>query len=716
MALNEVTAADRSTGNGSTTVFPYTFEIASENDIEVLVNLTVQTLTTDYTVDGVGNSGGGTITFVTAPANGTTVTRLRKQPASQLSTYTANEAFPHTRVENDFDKLWMAIQQLREQVSRAVSAPKSDAAISALPIVSQRASKYSAFDSSGNPIAVDATSASGTTVTASGSTAARLLADRFADWVNVKDFGAIGNGTADDTTAINNAIAAISSTGGVVYFPRGVYRTVSTITLTTTGTRLIGEGCAGLGNATTDAAGVVGTGTVGGATRIVGDFTAGAVIHIQIDHCAIIGMTIDGSATRKAAAMTTTNVGIRIEAPDTLNAYASRFLLQNLRVCNQPSHGYLIVNGIVCSRVDMCHADHVNGHGLFIAGGAYTGRTNKIQPGQVEIWNFRASRTGGHAVKVGGTDAEVGNSDIPYRVHIYNLETFYNCITPTICEQYVSASTDVSNVFLSGDNHMLFGSAVDGRVDRLTEQSVHKGLTLRGRFIDVLNCRFIDCNPNAIHIIAHPLMSSLTKSIQVTQPLISAVLSPGSGAGFYNPAILYGSDAIGVRVISQNLFSNTAKLSSRTENTRYYELSDGNEFYDFLRTTHKNLGDTFKWANIEYSLADDRAAYIDMGAVTRGIAIFSANASTGGSAIVHFRVGDGNALCNKLASTGPTVTTGTGTLAGTTGTDTHLTIRADTATPRLYFENRLGSSVSYTFTFLSVTQVTETLFTGPTLV
>jgi hypothetical protein len=130
MALNEVDpAANRSTANGVTTVFPYTFEIATKNDIEVLVDLTVKTVDVDYTVSGVGDSGGGNITFVAAPANLAIVTRLRKQPAVQSSAYTANEGFPHTRVEADFDKLWMAVQQLREQLHRALLLPKSSALV-----------------------------------------------------------------------------------------------------------------------------------------------------------------------------------------------------------------------------------------------------------------------------------------------------------------------------------------------------------------------------------------------------------------------------------------------------------------------------------------------------------------------------------------------------------------------------------------------------------
>jgi hypothetical protein len=56
------------------------------------------------------------------------------------------------------------------------------------------------------------------------STVERPLRDRFADVVNVKDFGAIGDGVADDTSAINAAAAYITSIGGgVLYFPRGTY-------------------------------------------------------------------------------------------------------------------------------------------------------------------------------------------------------------------------------------------------------------------------------------------------------------------------------------------------------------------------------------------------------------------------------------------------------------------------------------------------------------
>jgi len=60
-----------------------------------------------------------------------------------------------------------------------------------------------------------------TNITATGSTAARSLANRFSDVVNVKDFGAVGDGVTDDSVAIQNAV----NTNKVVYFPTGNYKT-----------------------------------------------------------------------------------------------------------------------------------------------------------------------------------------------------------------------------------------------------------------------------------------------------------------------------------------------------------------------------------------------------------------------------------------------------------------------------------------------------------
>jgi hypothetical protein len=63
---------------------------------------------------------------------------------------------------------------------------------------------------------------------ATGAPAVRTMPDRLSDIVNVKDWGALGNGRNDDSTAIQQAINyCIERGGGKVFFPPGGYRLYS---------------------------------------------------------------------------------------------------------------------------------------------------------------------------------------------------------------------------------------------------------------------------------------------------------------------------------------------------------------------------------------------------------------------------------------------------------------------------------------------------------
>ena len=117
-------------GNGSTTVFAYTFRILDEAHLTVIKTAvdgadTTLTLTTDYTVSGVGDAAGGNVTMVTAPAAGEKITILRGVPLTQGTDWQNQGPFYAETVEDAVDKLTMAVQQLSERVDRALLLSES---------------------------------------------------------------------------------------------------------------------------------------------------------------------------------------------------------------------------------------------------------------------------------------------------------------------------------------------------------------------------------------------------------------------------------------------------------------------------------------------------------------------------------------------------------------------------------------------------------------
>ena len=124
----------------------------------------------------------------------------------------------------------------------------TDLAVSALPVQTGFA---------GGVLTTDGTNTSWEAPEA-GSTAYNLnmtgsvvttVADKLAEKVSVKDFGAVGDGVTDDTVAIQAAIDSFgsggvlaTSNGGTLYFPKGLYAISAGLLIQQTGVRLIGEG------------------------------------------------------------------------------------------------------------------------------------------------------------------------------------------------------------------------------------------------------------------------------------------------------------------------------------------------------------------------------------------------------------------------------------------------------------------------------------------
>ena len=157
------------TGNGVTTSIPITFPFSTSADLVVLLVViatgvqTTKTITTHYTVTGTPDAlghyiNGGSVVMVTAPATGESVIVYRDPAKTQSLDLVENDSLPANNLEFQFDYITMLVQRLSDQLGRTVRQPDGDsAALSTLPSKVDRASKYSAYDASGNPIASSGT-------------------------------------------------------------------------------------------------------------------------------------------------------------------------------------------------------------------------------------------------------------------------------------------------------------------------------------------------------------------------------------------------------------------------------------------------------------------------------------------------------------------------------------------------------------------------------
>jgi len=119
MTVSSQTSRNEFNGNGTTDTFAYTFRILDEDHIAVYVDGAIKTITTHYTVTGVGDSGGGSVVFVTPPPVGiANVVMVRSVPMTQETDYVENDPFHAKTHEDALDKLTMIVQQQQEQIDR----------------------------------------------------------------------------------------------------------------------------------------------------------------------------------------------------------------------------------------------------------------------------------------------------------------------------------------------------------------------------------------------------------------------------------------------------------------------------------------------------------------------------------------------------------------------------------------------------------------------
>lgn len=137
--------------NGVTTVFGFTFQLLDAGDLEVSVD---GVLVGGYSISGLGVQAGGSITFVSPPANLAVVDIRRVIPLARSIDYQQNGDLPSNLIDLDLDRIWQAMQDAVFLNTLAVTLPLGDPSVPmVLPGVAERASRWLAFDSNGDAIA-----------------------------------------------------------------------------------------------------------------------------------------------------------------------------------------------------------------------------------------------------------------------------------------------------------------------------------------------------------------------------------------------------------------------------------------------------------------------------------------------------------------------------------------------------------------------------------
>ena len=146
------------------TLFPYTYPIFDQGDLIVqhtvaLTGITTTlTITSDYTVSGVGAQGGGDVTLIAGAAVNDTITIERDVPIERSTDFVNGGEFRAESINEELDNQVLMMQQNERDIGRAFRLQSEDTSTDLLmPLKDDRKGKFQAYDANGDPIAASGT-------------------------------------------------------------------------------------------------------------------------------------------------------------------------------------------------------------------------------------------------------------------------------------------------------------------------------------------------------------------------------------------------------------------------------------------------------------------------------------------------------------------------------------------------------------------------------
>lgn len=285
---NQVPSAS-SIANGATTVFPFNFYVARESDLIVRLSGVTKVLNVDYSVVGAGTDAGGTVVMAVAPASGVRVDILRNTPLERDEDFQTSGDLPAGELNRQLDRVWQALQDINILVDDSgiaqVDKFTGNGVQTAFVLTYDPGSLFNlhvAIDGMIKAPTDDYTWTSGTTLTMTSAVpnGAELLVwyqralsqvgqlipefvtkpgqlltndGTSLGWtgdvmtaLNVKGYGAKGDGTTDDTAALQAAIDDAQSNsigaGRTVFMPAGNYKITASLVISKQFVSIVGDG------------------------------------------------------------------------------------------------------------------------------------------------------------------------------------------------------------------------------------------------------------------------------------------------------------------------------------------------------------------------------------------------------------------------------------------------------------------------------------------
>jgi len=203
------------------TSFAVPFEFFDNTDLNVYINGTLQTITTNYTVSG-GDGSTGTVSMsVTGGASGSTVVITRDIALERTTDFPVSGAFNIVALNTELDRLTAIAADLEDQANRALQLTDFDADVSlVLPDVDTRKGKTLAFNASTGAVEAGP-SISDTQAVSAASTDIALLAD-------IQD-GTIATNTLTTLAPIQSDLAALGPISANITTVAGVAPNVTTV-------------------------------------------------------------------------------------------------------------------------------------------------------------------------------------------------------------------------------------------------------------------------------------------------------------------------------------------------------------------------------------------------------------------------------------------------------------------------------------------------------